>query len=546
MSQLKKEEINIKDLGHLGIIAGMIKKTKLIKRIDRFIPISKSKGAKITIGERVAAALFNALGFVDSRLYMFSEFLKDKPISLLFGRDIPPEFFNDDAMGRCLDAIYEYGPSKLFSNLTFSIASQLNLLGKSIHIDTTSLSLHGAYESDNPVPFVTHGYSKDKRDDLKQVILELATVSKSDLPLFMNPHPGNASDQKTLIQAAKSIESIRSQIENAPSFIYVADSAMYEGCIKEGSNILWISRVPVVRKEAKRLVLEKEIPWTPIQGSSYKSYALPKVINGIKQRWILIHSEQTYKKVRIDMERKIQKEKERAGKELDRHKRKRYATIKEAEKAASLFKKRLKLHALIDVNINPIEGYMGKGRPSKDAKKTIIGYQIEGKLVEDEEKKEEMLRKKSRFILATNQLDTKAMPDHLVLEEYKAQQTTERGFAFVKDKTFEVSSVYLKKQTRIQALMMIMSLALFMYSLIQYQVRKSLKEKNELIPNQLKKGTNRPTSKWIFFLFRSIKCVSIRGPAFTQDMITNLDDLLNRILSYFGEETMKLYGVTIA
>jgi hypothetical protein len=36
------------------------------------------------MGERLAAMVLNALGFMDDRLYMFPEFLKNKPFDRLF------------------------------------------------------------------------------------------------------------------------------------------------------------------------------------------------------------------------------------------------------------------------------------------------------------------------------------------------------------------------------------------------------------------------------------------------------------------------------
>ncbi len=48
-----------------------------------------------------------------------------------------------------------------------------------------------------------------------------------------------------------------------------------------------------------------------------------------------------------------------------------------------------------------------------------------------------------RFILATNVLDIDELTDDDVLGEYKAQQSTERGFRFLKDPLFFTSSVFL-------------------------------------------------------------------------------------------------------
>ena len=47
-----------------------------------------------------------------------------------------------------------------------------------------------------------------------------------------------------------------------------------------------------------------------------------------------------------------------------------------------------------------------------------------------------------RFILASN--DINIDPDTL-LSYYKGQQSVERGFRFLKDKSFRVAEVYLKK-----------------------------------------------------------------------------------------------------
>ncbi len=47
---------------------------------------------------------------------------------------------------------------------------------------------------------VTHGYSRDHRDDLKQWMLAMIT-SGDGVPLFVRPRDGNASDKHTLLVA---------------------------------------------------------------------------------------------------------------------------------------------------------------------------------------------------------------------------------------------------------------------------------------------------------------------------------------------------------
>lgn len=81
---LKEENVSSQVLDHLGLVASVIKDIGLIEKIDRRIPVSKEKGARLTIGQRIAAMILNGLGFMDDRLYMFPKFLENKPVSRLF------------------------------------------------------------------------------------------------------------------------------------------------------------------------------------------------------------------------------------------------------------------------------------------------------------------------------------------------------------------------------------------------------------------------------------------------------------------------------
>ena len=347
---MDKNQFETQSLEHLGILAGILKKTKFIETIDHFMPVAKEKGAKVTMGERVAAMIFNALGFMDSRLYMFSSFLSKKPVKRLLRSDLTAEDFTDDALGRCLDKIAEYGPTKLVSDTTFKIASHYQLLGKTVHVDTTSLTLYGDYDHDDEdpnIPQVTYGYSKDKRPDLKQLILNLAVNNKADLPLFMAAHSGNASDQKTLLEATKQIEKCCKDLARTPSFIYVADSSMYESCLQEEHNILWLSRVPRVRNEVKQFV-EKSESYTFDQHSQegYKTYSEEKIVKGVQQRWLLVHSEQAQQKAKKTVMKAVEKEHIRVQKALSKLSRQPFNCEADAKKALEKLPKKWKYHQL--------------------------------------------------------------------------------------------------------------------------------------------------------------------------------------------------------
>jgi len=74
-----------------------------------------------------------------------------------------------------------------------------------VHLDTTSFSVEGEYETpDKPgVVRITHGYSRDKHPDLKQVVVALLTSYRSALPLWIQAINGNAADTHSFPQVVE-------------------------------------------------------------------------------------------------------------------------------------------------------------------------------------------------------------------------------------------------------------------------------------------------------------------------------------------------------
>ena len=95
---------------------------------------------------------------------------------------------------------------------------------------------------------------------------------------------------------------------------------------------------------------------------------------------------------------------------------------------------------------------------------TQITYRVTGELETKLEVIEAEKTQAGRFILATNIIDKNELSNESVLKEYKAQQSTERGFRFLKDPLFFTSSVFVKNPQRVEAIAMIMGLCLLVYT----------------------------------------------------------------------------------
>lgn len=227
MSEVSGGEIQTETMDHYGLVAAICQDLKLAEKIDARLPRDPQR--KISAGTAVLAMIINGLGFTNRRLYLTHQFFESKPVAKLLGKALEARDLTDYTLAHALDDISEYGASQLFAEIAFEVALEHGLLGSRNHLDSTSMSVHGEYKNDDDPKIieVAHGFSKDHRPDLKQVVLSLVVNGPSSLPLWMDPLNGNSSDKVSFHETIKRVEEFRSQIDTETPFKWIADSALY-------------------------------------------------------------------------------------------------------------------------------------------------------------------------------------------------------------------------------------------------------------------------------------------------------------------------------
>jgi len=120
------------------------------------------------------------------------------PTGRLIGEGVGPEHLHDNTLGGALDEPCEYGVTELFPEVSAHAVEQLGLTSRFAHLDATSFSFYGEYESDGgsqdettgAVIHVRKGYSRDHRPDLNQVVLDLMVEHQAGIPTLMEPLSG--------------------------------------------------------------------------------------------------------------------------------------------------------------------------------------------------------------------------------------------------------------------------------------------------------------------------------------------------------------------
>lgn len=534
------EEIEIKNIDHLGIVAGIIDSINLVEIVNNLLGENISE--KISAGHVVKAMILNGLGFVSAPLYMFSNFFENRACEHLIGEGVKPEYLNDDKLGRTMDKLFSKGLSNVFLAISLNAFKTFDVSLLSEHLDSSSFHLHGEYKSNqnknhlnkteivkNSEPQeieITYGYSRDHRPDLKQFIIDLICSGDGDVPIFFKSASGNEADSASF---AKILVDFKKQIK--VDSLMVADSALYTATnLKLLSDIKWLSRVPLSLAEAKRLVSsisDSELVKSQINGYSYvvkeSNYA------SVKQRWLVVESEARKKSDLRQLEKRIKKSEISATSQLKKLQKEQFNCYEDAMKAALKLSKKFKYHNLD--NIHVVQKMLSAKTENQKYFKVIAT------LSKNEATISNNIQSAGRFILATNILDENILSNSGMISEYKAQQSCERGFGFLKDPLFFADSVFLKTPKRIEALAMIMALCLLIYTLAQRQIRNALSSSKSTVKNQLGKPTERPTLRWIFQCFQSIHLVFFNN----DKQISNLTEYRNFILHLLPNECYRYY-----
>gem|GEM_PF-4750194 len=176
------------------------------------------------------------------------------------------------------------------------------------------MSLYGDYlgAQGEQAPFdIAHGYSKDKRPDLKQFVLSLLCVD-GNVPIVGKLEDGNASD-KTINH--RLLSEVRGHMHKhgvaEDAFIYIADSAMVTAANLEqiGERTRFITRLPATYNEHERVILNaieaddwedvgriaQTAPTQNRPGASYRVHEGAVTLYGKDYRAVVVHYMVTWK-----------------------------------------------------------------------------------------------------------------------------------------------------------------------------------------------------------------------------------------------------------
>ena len=486
---------------HLPIVKEYAARMGFVEIVDRALV----SDMRVSPGKILLALVMNVLSG-RSPLYRVEEFFRTRDAALLLGSEITAEMLNDDAIGRVLDRMYEYGTWKIFSEVCVQAFRNFSVDVSVVHHDTTSVSVWGEYTPARGDPIhITNGFSKDKRPDLKQFMISLLCV-EGNLPCHGGILDGNAADKKTNGTILHELPRIMAR-HGEKEFTYVADAALAtkENLSLMGDTIRFITRLPANFSACGRLISKAVASgsWQDVEQLSHRTvkgkdicarYRLQESrvdLYGKTYRAIVVHSDAHDRRRQKRIDKAVKKDAREMLERVSALSRKEFFCLPDAQAAAKILKAGDLHEVSCSFESRPV---YGRGRPRKSGMRQVkeLRHRVVTEVKENKDAIEKLREEAGCFVLLAN-VPVEEKSGIGVLKTYKEQDGIERNFGFLKD-PLVANDVFLKKPRRIEAMGLVLVLSLLLWRLMERTMRRKATDDHITLQGWNNTNTLKPTS----------------------------------------------------
>jgi len=398
---------------------------------------------------------------------------------------LPAQHMGDDALGRALDRLFECDRASLMTALVLQAVKAFHIQTDQIHNDSTSVKFCGAYQHQNPKAVqLRRGFSKDHRPDLKQLIYCLSVSADGAVPVHFKTYAGNQTDDPTHLESWHCLCGLLGRRD----FLYVADCKLCVGQTllaidKEGGSFVTI--LPRNRAEVAEFAQQAaacQVRWQPLWSRrSCRKYhqregfeladGLYPLREGFRIYWYRsseksLHDAQDRQERLAAALQRLERLNERRG----RGPKTEAAMRRAAENALAHYRVKDLVHYQIALKQEVQFVQTSRGRPSEQSTYRRVLKTIP-RLAASQDPGAIAAAKTMDgvFPLVTNT----ALAALEVLKKYKYQPRLEKRH-FLGKSVLEIAPVFLKKNTRIEALMFLCFIGQLVAALMERALRQNM------------------------------------------------------------------------
>lgn len=472
------------------------------------------------------------------------------------------EGLNDDRIGRALDELFDADRGTLLTQVVVTMGRRFAVRFDELHNDSTTIRFTGQYRAargrslrGKRAPWITFGYSKDHRPDLKQLLFILTTSADGGVPVQFRCQDGNTSDSTTHIDTWKTL----CQVAGRTDFLYVADSKL---CSEDNMDYIaghkgrFVTVLPRSRGEDQRFrkwIQTNEPAWELVWDRRN-----PRRKYGPRDRWwvfrdplpsreawpvtwvysslLALHTEHTRAELLARASEELAELKQKLASPRSRIRKPGEVDARVAEiLQPSRLRRYLKVRRTVRFEQRFRQRTRGRPGPNTSYRRIIrrhwdIEWEIDEAAIAYDRKSDGM------YPLLTNDRSLKPAQ---VLQAHKRQPTIEKRFEQTKT-VFEIAPVFLKNEGRVEALFFLYFLALLVQALIERELRLGMKRERiaelPLYPEQ--RLCRKPCTEQILRLFSLAEGQVLRQKGrMIQTFDPELTDLQRQILRLLGVST---------
>jgi len=544
-------------LGPLPLINELIGQLELPTLLDRYVPTTDRR-CRLPYGKALGV-LLRSLLIEREPIYRHEAVVQSFAPGLFGIEPTEAQRLCDDTLGRALDQLFLADRAALVTDVVVTMSRRFAVRLDELHNDSTTVRFAGQYRAargrrcwGKQAPWITYGFSKDHRPDLKQLLFILTTSADGGVPVQFRCANGNTNDSITHIE---SWEALR-QAAGRADFLYVADSKLcsYENMTHiDGQGGRFVTVMPRSRKEDewfRRWVQTHEVAWEQVWDRPN-----PRRRYGPRDRWyvhrcelpsqegwpviwvystlLALHQRQR----RLEQLQQATEELADLDRRLQGPRPRRRVRHELAQQVRDILE-RLHVAEYVHVEFWTEERHCfrqehrGRAGPEtrfrrQTQRRVRLRWTLQQPRIDYDQKTDGM------YPLLTN--DRQLTPRQ-VLEAHKRQPCIEKRFEQLKS-VHEIAPVFLKSEARIEAFFFLYFLALLLQALAERQLRQGMQragiEELPLYPEE--RNCRRPTFLQMLRLFSlAERHVLRKNEAVVQVFPPPLSELQRQVLHLLG------------
>ena len=523
---------NTERVGALPVIGAYLEKLRLGDIVDEFVPWE----GDVPLGTLVEVMVCNRL-LNPKAQYKIGEWAAKSRICEYYG--VSQEELNDDRLGRALERVAKHALT-IQAQLVLHLVKTFKLDVGKIHYDISNVELYGAYERQlntngeaqtGPTP--EYGRTKSGRKNVKQVQFGINVARDGAVPLDLLPFDGSQAEVKTHLANLNRLRTILP----TSSRVYTADTKFDapENLLlnkSHGGKFLCAGVFqPHLKEEYLRIKDQlKLVDYCPKSKQHLPPEERPKY--KAHEQWQTLEGEVDGRQVRLRYrlvfvwsEAKAKEE----AKTRNRHLQKVREAFEKIDK--NLNKYSLKTRAKIVERLESAKGKYAVGHVFRYELSSRKGqFKLQWQIDETALAREQELE--GAYLIKTD-IAKGEFPTAKVLEEYKEQIHVERRIGDMKG-PLAIAPMFIEKPQRIAGLMQILLWALMALSLMERDVRRSLKGKPMYGIYPENRPCRAPTGRGILECFEELSIVVVKHKGETWRRLTELTPVQRQLLKRMG------------